>query len=512
MVILSYEFALGFVLFFLLYWACYRSVVIQNYLLILAGLLFLLSWQWQFVFSVLFVWFVSHISVIFFKKYPQKRKKILLISVALLLTQLCFFKYTNFTIEQLNDSILKENNLNPLDIVMPLGISFYTFQAISYVVDVYKQKITPLPSKILLGFLSFVPTITAGPIFRASHAKEQWIADNPNSADIAKQRLVKEISENLAEKSGKKLSKDTKKQLVNTQSLATEKPRTRQVLLPYLAIALVFIAMFKKIVLAGWLESLWVLPVFANPMQFHALEVLTAVYAYSLQLFFDFSGYTDLAIAIGLLLGFRLPENFDRPYLATDIQDFWNRWHMTLSTWIRDYVYIPLGGNRGSFWRVQFNLMMAFILSGIWHGAGWNFLIWGIIHGVALVWLNLMKCYGWRGKLSQYSKGLAIFLTFHYVAFGWIFFHSTNFEQAKSVLSALTNFEGIGLSLSVIPTLWLMSMLWLMYPFLANSRQFFANLLQKLPIWLLPVVITMYVLMVFNLAPEGLPNFIYANF
>lgn len=200
--------------YFLLYWACYRSVVIQNYLLILAGLLFLLSWQWQFVFSVLFVWFVSHISVIFFKKYPQKRKKILLISVALLLAQLCFFKYTNFTIEQLNDSILKENNLNPLDIVMPLGISFYTFQAISYVVDVYKQKITPLPSKILLGFLSFVPTITAGPIFRASHAKEQWIADNPNSADIAKQRLVKEISENLAENSGKKLSKGTKNNLL----------------------------------------------------------------------------------------------------------------------------------------------------------------------------------------------------------------------------------------------------------------------------------------------------------
>ena len=180
--------------------------------------------------------------------------------------------------------------------------------------------------------------------------------------------------------------------------------------------------MFKKIVLAGWLETLWVSPVFANPMQFNGLEVLTAIYAYSLQLFFDFSGYTDLAIAVALLLGFRLPENFNMPYLATDIQDFWARWHMTLSTWIRDYVYIPLGGNRGSFWRVQFNLMMAFVLSGIWHGAGWNFLIWGAIHGVALVFLNVMKRLGWRGKLTQACKPLAIFLTFHYVAFGWVFF------------------------------------------------------------------------------------------
>lgn len=520
MVILSYEFALGFVLFFLLYWACYRSVVVQNYLLILAGLLFLLSWQWQFVLSVLFVWFISQMTVIFLQKSPSQQKTTLFVSIGLLLLHLCFFKYTNFGIAQLNDSILQNHNLNPLDIVMPLGISFYTFQAISYVVDVYKQKISPLPSTILLGFLSFVPTITAGPIFRASHAKSQWLfnENTDNSAQIAKERL-KELSENVPVKPNKKSKTKAKKEQPNTvpemvvsSIIMAEKKTTRKVLLPYLAIALVFFAMFKKIVLAGWLESLWVSPVFANPMQFHALEVLTAVYAYSLQLFFDFSGYTDLAIAIGLLLGFRLPENFNRPYLATDIQDFWNRWHMTLSTWIRDYVYIPLGGNRGSFWRVQFNLMMAFMLSGIWHGAGWNFLIWGGIHGLALVWLNLMKRYGLRGKLTQYSKGLAIFLTFHYVAFGWIFFHSSTLEQALAVLSALSNFDGVLLSLSIIPTLWLMSMLWLIYPLLEHSREQLANGLQKLPFWLLPFVIAMYVVMVFNLAPAGLPNFIYANF
>ena len=472
MVILSYEFALGFVLFFLLYWACYRWVKIQNYLLLIAGLLFLLTWQWQFVASIGFVWLVSQLSIIAFGKFNNK-KIVLWVSISLLLLHLCFFKYANFGIAQLNDTLLQDNNLNPLDIVMPLGISFYTFQAISYVVDVYKNKITPLPSAILLGFLSFVPTITAGPIFRASDAKSQW--------------------------------------LLTTSESSHQKP-TRKVLLPYLAITLIIFAMFKKIVLAGWLETLWVSPVFANPMQFNGLEVLTAIYAYSLQLFFDFSGYTDLAIAVALLLGFRLPENFNMPYLATDIQDFWARWHMTLSTWIRDYVYIPLGGNRGSFWRVQFNLMMAFVLSGIWHGAGWNFLIWGAIHGVALVFLNVMKRLGWRGKLTQACKPLAIFLTFHYVAFGWVFFHSTTLEQATDVLSALLNYKNMVFSLSVVPTLWLMSLSWLLYPLLINSRQNLSNMLAKLPFWTLPILLALYILVIFSLAPEGLPNFIYANF
>lgn len=384
MAILSYEFALFFTLFFVIYWAFYKRPNFQNILLLIAGLLFLLTWQWLFVVSVLFVWLVLQLCTFGFMKVHSagQKKTILVLGLIALVSHLCFFKYSNFIIAQLNQSVLdKSHNLTPLDIIMPLGISFYTFQAISYLVDVYQDKMKPMPSSILLGFLSFFPTITAGPIFRASDAQHQWMLTSETTAEGAHPT-----------------------------------PKRRYVLMPYIAMALIAIALFKKLVLASWLETLWVSPVFANPLQFHGIEVLTAIYAYSLQLFFDFSGYTDLVLALALLLGFRLPENFNSPYLATDIQDFWKKWHITLSTWIRDYLYIPLGGSRRSYWRVQFNLMAAFIISGVWHGAGWNFFIWGAIHGIALVFLNLLKRFNVRFWLTSHAKPVAIFLTFHYVA------------------------------------------------------------------------------------------------
>ncbi len=459
MVILSYEFALCFLAFFALYWLFYRHVAIQNALLIMAAVLFIASWSPAFLASLLFVWAVTQGTVTLWTRYHKTW--MVALAVVLLVAHLCFFKYTNFVITQVN---LAGLSVNPLEIVLPLGISFYTFQAISYLVDVYKAKMTPLPAPIALGFLGFVPTVVSGPIFRAKEAKEYW---------------------------------------------QTER---RQVLFPYLAAALLLSALVKKIVLAGWLETLWVIPVFSNPMQFNGLEVLTGLYAYSLQLFFDFSGYTDLAIALGLLLGFRLPQNFNRPYLATDIQDFWAKWHITLSTWIRDYIYIPLGGSRVGFWRTQFNLMAAFVISGVWHGAGWNFFIWGAIHGMALVWLNLLKGYGTRGYLTKHAKPLAVFLTFHYVTFGWIFFRSGSMEQALELILALGNFTDATFGLSLLFTLPLMFVAWCIYPYLGNFHTSLARILALLPWWLLPIVLTLATLEIFALAPDGLPSFIYANF
>lgn len=184
---------------------------------------------------------------------------------------------------------------------------------------------------------------------------------------------------------------------------------------------------------------------------------------------------------------------------------------MTLSSWIKDYLYIPLGGNRASFWRVQFNIMASFVLSGFWHGAGWNFIIWGAIHGIALVWLNTMKQLGHRHKLTQKFPILAVILTFHYICFGWIFFHSTTLDQSLEMLKALTNF-GVLFSTPIVPTLILMAMAWAIYPKLKDSREMLANAFTKLPWWSLPIVIAIYVVVVFSLAPDGLPNFIYANF
>ena len=525
MAILSYEFALCFVLFFIIYWSFYRSVKIQNWLLLLAGIGFLLSWQWLFLVSIVFVWLVLQACTYGFmlaKKHWQKQL-VLLLGLIALVAHLCFFKYSNFAIEQLNQTLLTGHNLTPLDIIMPLGISFYTFQAISYLVDVYQEKMQPMPSGILLGFLAFVPTLTAGPIFRAKDAQTQWQLPVPLASP---ETSLADRFIHLKTASFQIASDDQRQQndFINWQKRAGFRvgdnqpivkipplPR-RYIIEPYIALALIVIALFKKLVLAGWLETLWVNPVFANPMQFHGLEVLTAIYAYSLKLFFDFSGYTDLVIAIALLLGFRLPENFNRPYLATDIQDFWKKWHITLSTWIRDYLYIPLGGGRCSFWRVQLNLMLAFIISGVWHGAGWNFFIWGAIHGVALVWLNILKRFNMRFWLTKYAKPLAIFITFHYVAFGWVFFRSVSTDQALQVLQALGNVYHTTFSLSVLPTLLIMVLAWLIYPFLGHIREQLAKALSYIPWWLLPIVISLYVVLVFNLAPEGLPGFIYANF
>lgn len=459
MVILSYEFALCFVAFFALYWLFYRHVAIQNTLLVIAAVLFIASWSLAFLVSLLFVWAVTQGAAKLTASYNHGF--VVALAIFVLVAHLCFFKYTNFVIGQAN---LLGAKLTPLDIVMPLGVSFYTFQSISYLVDVYKGKMLPLPNSLALGFLSFVPTVVSGPIFRATDAQKFWYKSR------------------------------------------------RKVLFPYLAIVLIVSALIKKILLAGWLEALWVTPVFNNPMQFNGLEVLTGLYAYSLQLFFDFSGYTELAIALGLLLGFRLPQNFNRPYLATDIQDFWAKWHITLSTWIRDYIYIPLGGSRVGFWRTQFNLMAAFIISGVWHGAGWNFFVWGAIHGIALVWLSLLKRYGLRGYLSNHAKALAIFFTFHYVTFAWIFFRSESIAQASELILALGNFTDTTLSLSLVLTLPVMAAAWLIYPYLTQCHNRLANALQSVPIWLMPIVLTLIVVAIFSIAPQGLPSFIYANF
>lgn len=517
MVLLSYEFACCFVIFFMVYWACYRSIRLQNTLLIIASLAFLWSWQWQSVVSVLGVWLLSQVCVLAFTHISQPAYRRVIVAVGLigLVLQLCFVKYANFSIAQLNDTLLNQHNLNPLDIIVPLGISFYTFQAISYVVDVYQGKIKPLPSSVLLGFLAFLPTLSSGPIFRAVDAKKQWcVGHRDNALPIHPHLLGKpSVQPSSQHHLANAPSVNVQSRQTRPKQSSTDTPHPRRyVLAPYLALTLLLFAVFKKIVLAGWLETIWVTPVFNNPLQFNGLEVLTAVYAYSLQLFFDFSGYTDLVMALGLLLGFRLPENFNRPYLAVDIQDFWNRWHITLSTWIRDYLYIPLGGGRRSFWRVQLNVLLAFALSGVWHGAGWNFLIWGLLHGVALVWLNVMKPLGLRHSLTKHAKPLAIFITFHYVALGWIFFHSLTFEQGMQVLQGLTQYHAIPFSLPVLPTVLSMLLAWLLYPFLGNVRQQVATVFAVLPWWGLPILLALYVVLIFSIAPQGLPGFIYANF
>ena len=257
------------------------------------------------------------------------------------LAVLGWFKYYGFFVSSVSATLTRIGLPVPLPILqvaLPVGVSFFTFQALSYVIDVHRRVIQPAKPLDFAVYLAFFPHLVAGPIVRAREFLPQL-----------------------------------------------ESPRDpRRVELGRAACLLVG-GLFKKVVLADVLATRLVDPVFGVPSAHGAADVLLAVYAYGAQIYCDFSGYTDMATGLALLLGFQFPRNFDSPYTATSLQDFWRRWHMTLSRWLRDYLYIPLGGNRRGEWRTRGNLMLTMLLGGLWHGAAWNFVIWGGIHGTALV-------------------------------------------------------------------------------------------------------------------------------
>jgi D-alanyl-lipoteichoic acid acyltransferase DltB (MBOAT superfamily) len=282
-------------------------------------------------------------------------------------------------------------------IVLPVGVSFFTFMAISYVVDAYRGDFEPTTLEKFAVYLSFFPHLVAGPIVRPGE-------------------LIPQI----------------------------ETPRDPRRVDTSRAFYLIATGLFKKVVIANYLASSIVDQVFATPGQHSSLEILIAIYAYAVQIYADFSGYTDIAIGIALLLGFTFPQNFDSPYAAVSVQDFWRRWHMTLSRWLRDYVYIPLGGNRGSRLMTYRNLMLTMLLGGLWHGAAWTFVIWGGLHGSAMVWERWRR--ERRGPVervqTRWTTWRARIITFHFVCFAWIFFRADSFSAAWDMIGGL--FTGWG--------------------------------------------------------------------
>jgi alginate O-acetyltransferase complex protein AlgI len=273
-------------------------------------------------------------------------------------------------------------------LVLPLGISFYTFEAISYVVDVYRRKITPFTSlREYMLYILFFPHLLAGPIVRPGHFAPQL-------------RRPKRLSWPRAEA----------------------------------AAALFLVGLFKKAVLGDWMASL-VDPVFKAPGDYSTQALWLATLGYAVQIFGDFSGYSDMAIALALALGFRLAENFRAPYLATSMSDFWRRWHISLSSWLRDYVFIPLGGSRAGEWQTCRNLMLTMALGGLWHGASWTFVLWGVYHGGLLVLGRLVPVP--RALAGRWMAPVWILLTFLAVCVGWVLFRAQSFADAGTVLAGL---------------------------------------------------------------------------
>jgi alginate O-acetyltransferase complex protein AlgI len=326
------------------------------------------------------------------------RRGFLGLAVAGNLGLLGYFKYYGFFVSSATNLLDRMGlSVSPdiLSVTLPIGISFFTFQALSYVVDIYRRTFQPVGLLDFAVYESFFPHVVAGPIVRAVEFLPQLKErHDPRRVDASK------------------------------------------------AFFLIFIGLFKKVVIANFVATEIVDATFGSPNQHSSFEVLIAVYAYAVQIYADFSGYTDMAIGLALLLGFRFPQNFDGPYTAVSLQDFWRRWHMTLSRWLRDYLYIPLGGNRGSRQETYRNLMITMVLGGLWHGAAWTFVVWGAIHGG---FLSLEHYRRERREAAGrepppdtvWRRMGQRLLTFHIVCLGWVFFRAESFENARDVLGRL---------------------------------------------------------------------------
>jgi alginate O-acetyltransferase complex protein AlgI len=365
----------------------------RKWMLLIASYLFYGAWSWMYLALIMAS------TVIDFeigKRLPKSTspRQLMLFSVVSNLGILAFFKYTNFVITSLNYGFSAAHSalqFTTLDILLPVGISFFTFQALSYTIDVYRKEIAPRESLLDYAlFIAFFPQLVAGPIVRAVEFFKELDAPKP--------------------------------------------PNLREI---NLGLVLIILGLVKKMAVADSL-SVVVDPVFNAPLSATPVDSLLAVYSYALQIYCDFSGYTDTAIGCALLFGFRFPDNFNYPYIATSFQEFWRRWHMTLSRFLRDYLYIALGGNRLTPTRTQVNLMLTMVLGGLWHGASWTFVFWGLLHGSYLVAERAAQALAPRFYASRHPMVLLVrwALVFHAVCFAWIFFRAKSFADALVIIKS----------------------------------------------------------------------------
>jgi len=406
-----------FTILLALYSILYRRKALRNaYLFVMSLLFYYLSGGYFFtllIFSTIADYTLGHL---IYRSQKRLRKKLFVaVSVGINLGVLSYFKYSYFFTGMINrifgtdyhvvnllaqwSNQLANTSFDIGTIILPVGISFYTFQTISYTVDIYRGKIKPVNNIIDFGFyVSFFPQLVAGPIVRAAEFVPQ---------------LYQKF--NL-----------TRKEFGH-------------------ALFLILTGLLKKMLISDYISINYVDRVFEAPLSYSGFENVMAVYGYSLQIYCDFSGYTDIAIGVALLMGFRLPVNFNSPYKATHVTDFWRRWHISLSSWLRDYLYIPLGGNKKGEARRNINIMVTMLLGGLWHGAHLRFIIWGGIHGLALVahkiWLSIRK--KMKTSFSPLREGhpmrrfFSVFVTFHVVTAAWIFFRAQNMRKAKQMISQI---------------------------------------------------------------------------
>ena len=329
---------------------------------------------------------------IFKAKKDMTKKAVLVLSLVLNLGLLVYFKYTNFFYELYTN--FSGGKFEPLDIFLPVGVSFFTFQSLSYTIDIYRGTLKPVKHILDYAFfVTFFPQLVAGPIVRA--------------VDFIPQIF---------------------KPIIVTKEMIGK------------AVFLISSGLIKKAIIADYISINFVDRIFDNPMLYSGLENLVGVYGYALQIYCDFSGYSDMAIGIALLMGFHFNINFDSSYKSKNITEFWRRWHISLSTWLKDYLYISMGGNRKGKFRTYLNLFITMVLGGLWHGAGLRFILWGAFHGLALVFHKLFNSImPKREKMNYLTAFFSWFITFHFVCFCWIFFRAENMKIAGELLYQIFN-------------------------------------------------------------------------
>jgi alginate O-acetyltransferase complex protein AlgI len=428
------------------------------------------SWDWRFMGLLAFTTLVDHTvgGAIHRSEDARARRRLLIIGLIVSLGVVFFFKYYGFFTSSLINLFRPlgiDLPLPVLGIILPVGISFFTFQSLSYTLDIYRRKLEPVPLLDFAVFVSFFPHLVAGPIVRGSE-------------------LLPQLKER-------------------------HDPRR----IPgAIAFGLIAGGLFKKVVVANTLATSIVDPVFASPQNFTALETLAGVYGYAVQIFADFSGYTDIAIGVALLLGFRFPQNFNRPYIANSLQDFWRRWHMTLSRFLRDYLYIPLGGSRKGTAAAYRNLMITMVLGGLWHGAAWTFVLWGALHGAGLAlerWLADRRP-GEEVEQATSWTWLRRLLVFHVVCLGWVLFRSDSVATASSVLARLGDW---GPAPAVTPTVIALIVGGIGVQYLPSSLRLSirAGFARLRPV-AMATVLGGLLLVLDTLGPEGVAPFIYFQF
>ncbi len=410
----SLPFAYFFLLLVPLYWVLPRKP--QTVLLLGAGYYFYSCWNPKFLALLVASTVMDYFCGLAVARIDdsKKRKAFVFLSMALNLGMLGYFKYVNFFAESLQVALTQMGmhvSIAHLNVVLPIGISFYTFQSMSYVIDVYRRDIPPTKNFIeFAAFVSFFPHLVAGPIMRPT-------------------TLLPQI----------------------------QNKRTFNVGQFYEGCYLIFWGLTKKVVIADNLSPI-VNELFGRWVTIDGGLAMLAIYAFAIQIYCDFSGYTDAARGIAKCLGFELALNFNLPYFATSPKEFWGRWHISLSTWLRDYLYIPLGGNRGGNWFVYRNLMLTMIIGGLWHGAAWTFVLWGTYQGVLLVGHRLLEPY--LAKIDPVNpmdrafwRVTRIVVTFHLVCFGWLIFASKSLQQVGGMLTAIVKRPSIPEANYLVPVL-----------------------------------------------------------